>query len=234
LQGGKLSSLRCSEKHRLSLSDIPQTRYDYSSNTQKNDSGGRFAMKLLLTVSAATMLTAMMASGAVAQTMSKDDQIAQAVKAAPEALRAGATVVNYDAKGEPMVLRQGNNGIVCTPNQMGSTSFSVNCYGQALRAQHDFQAKEKADGKDAKAQAADLADAMKSGKLQAPPTGTAMYSLSGKTEASARGMWVVLVPNMTAEATGLPTQPTANGTPWLMRAGTPAAHIHIPQAAPAG
>ncbi len=191
-------------------------------------------MKHLLMISAAVMLTASFGSAAMAQTMSKDDLIAQAVKAAPEALRAGATVVNYDAKGEPMVLRQGNNGIVCTPNQPGGTSFSVNCYGQALRAQRDLQAKDKAEGKDAKASAADMADAMKSGKLQAPPTGTAMYSLSGKTEATARGMWVVLVPNMTAEATGLPTQPTANGTPWLMRAGTPGAHIHIPQAAPPG
>ena len=36
------------------------------------------------------------------------------------------------------------------------------------------------------------------------------------------------------QQTGLPTQPTANGTPWLMRAGTPGAHIHIPQAPPAG
>ena len=187
-------------------------------------------MKHVLMISAALLLGA---TGAMAQTMSKDEQIAQAVKAAPEALRAGATVVNYDAKGDPVVLRQGNNGIVCTPNQ-GGESFSVNCYGQALRAQRDLQAKDKALGKDAKASAADIADAMKSGKLQAPPTGTAMYSLSGKTEASARGMWVVLVPNMTAEATGLPTQPTANGTPWLMRAGTPAAHIHIPQAPPAG
>ena len=77
--------------------------------------------------------------------------------------------------------------------------------------------------------AADLKAAMASGQLKPPPTGTAMYMLMGKTEASARGMWVVLVPNMTAEATGLPTQPTEKGTPWLMRAGTPAAHIHIPQ-----
>ena len=119
-------------------------------------------------------------------------------------------------------------------NVPGGTSYSVNCYGNALRAQRDFQAKEKAEGKDAKAQAADMQAAMASGKLQAPPTGTAMYSLSGKTKESARGMWVVLVPGMTAESTGLPTQPTANGTPWLMRAGTPGAHIHIPQAPPAG
>ena len=187
-------------------------------------------MKCLLTVSAAALLTAAFASGAMAQTMSKDEQIAQAVKAAPEALRAGATVVSYDAKGDPVVLREGNNGIVCTPNRQ-TDSYSVNCYGSALRAQRDFEAKERASGKDAKAQAADVQSAMASGKLKPPPTGTAMYMLMGKTEASARGMWVVLVPNMTAEATGLPTQPTEKGTPWLMRAGTPAAHIHIPQPA---
>ena len=193
-------------------------------------------MRQSLSIAAALMLTtsALTASGAMAQTMSKDQQIAEAVMAAPEALRAGATVVNYDAKGDPVVLRQGTNNIVCTPNQPGGTSFSVNCYGSALRAQRDFQAKEKADGKDAKTQGADLQAAMASGKLQAPPMGTAMYSLSGKTKESARGMWVVLVPGLTAEQTGLPTQPTANGTPWLMRAGTPGAHIHIPQPPPAG
>jgi hypothetical protein len=190
-------------------------------------------MRLLITASAAAVLATMLATGAGAQTLSKDELIAQAVKAAPEQLRAGATVVNYDAKGDPVVLREGNNGIVCTPNRQ-TTSFSVNCYGTALRAQRDFEAKERASGKDAKAQAADLKAAMASGQLKPPPTGTAMYMLMGKTEASARGMWVVLVPNMTAEATGLPTQPTDKGTPWLMRAGTPGAHIHIPQAAPAG
>jgi len=188
-------------------------------------------MKQSLLIAAALTLTA---SAAMAQTMSKDDQIAEAVSAAPEALRAGATVVNYDAKGDPVVLRQGTNGVVCTPNQPGGTSYSVSCYGAALRAQRDMQAKEKAEGKDAKTIGADIQAALASGKLKAPPMGTAMYSLSGKTKESARGMWVVLVPGLTAEATGLPTQPTAHGTPWLMRAGTPGAHIHIPQPPPAG
>jgi hypothetical protein len=191
-------------------------------------------MKPIMTLAAAAMLTAPFAGAAMAQsTMSAADQIAQAVSAAPESLRAGATVVNYDAKGDPVVLRQGTNGVVCTPDQ-GGTAYSVNCYGSVLRAQHDLQAKEKAEGKDAKTIGADVQAALASGKLPKPATGTTMYMMMGKTQASARGMWVVLVPGMTAEQTGLPVQPTAAGTPWLMRAGTPAAHIHIPQAAPAG
>jgi len=185
-----------------------------------------------LLIAAALMSSAALAP-AMAQGMSKDELIAQAVSAAPEELRAGATVVNYDAKGDPVVLRQGTNGVVCTPNQ-NTDNYSVNCYAQILRAQHDMQAKEKADGKDAKTIGADVQAALASGKLPKPTTGTTMYMLSGKTQATARGMWVVLVPGMTAEQSGLPTKPTAAGTPWLMRAGTPGAHIHIPQAAAAG
>jgi hypothetical protein len=185
-------------------------------------------MKKLLIVAA--LMSAASLMPAFAQGMSKDDLIAQAVSAAPEELRAGATVVNYDAKGDPMVLRQGTNGIVCTPNQ-NKDNYSVNCYAQVLRAQHDLQAKDKAMGKDPKATAADLQAAMASGQVPKAPVGTAMYSLSGKTQATARGMWIVLVPGMTAEQSGLPTKPTAAGTPWLMRAGTPGAHIHMPQAA---
>jgi hypothetical protein len=187
-------------------------------------------MKKLLIVAA--LMSAASLMPAFAQGMSKDDLIAQAVSAAPEELRAGATVVNYDAKGDPMVLRQGTNGIVCTPNQ-NKDNYSVNCYAQVLRAQHDLQAKDKAMGKDPKATAADLQAAMASGQVPKAPVGTTMYSLSGKTQATARGMWVVLVPGMTAEQSGLPTKPTAAGTPWLMRAGTPGAHIHMPQAASA-
>jgi hypothetical protein len=186
-------------------------------------------MNRSMIIAAAVMLTAPIAGAAYAQmSASNDDLVAQAVAAAPEELRAGATVINYDAKGDPVVLRQGNNGIVCNPNQQ-TTSYSVQCYAQVLKAQHDLQAKDKAEGKDAKATGADVQAAMASGKLPKVPVGTAMYSLSGKTKESARGMWVVLVPGMTAEQSGLPTKPTAAGTPWLMRAGTPGAHIHIPQ-----
>jgi len=185
-------------------------------------------MKKILIVAA--LLSAASLAPALAQTMSKDELIAQAVSAAPEELRAGATVVNYDAKGDPVVLRQGTNDIVCTPNQ-NKDNYSVSCYAKILRAQRDLQAKDKAMGKDPKATAADVQAAMASGQLPKVPVGTTMYSLSGRNQAMARGMWVVLVPGMTAAESGLPTKPTAAGTPWLMRAGTPGAHIHIPQAA---
>ena len=86
--------------------------------------------------------------------MKRESRGIQSIEVGGELLRALARC------GEPMVLRQGTNNITCTPNAPGGTSYSVSCYGNALRAQRDFQAKEKADGKDAKAQAADMQAAM--------------------------------------------------------------------------
>jgi hypothetical protein len=178
-----------------------------------------------MAVAASVALTA----PALAQTLSKQQRIDQAVLAAPKSLRAGATVVRYDAKGDPVVLRQGSNDIFCTPNNPNGKMFSVHCYAKVLRAQEDMQAKEKAEGKDAKTIRADIQAARTTDKVAVPPLGTAIYSLTGKTQAAAKGMWVLLMPGVTAGETDLPTRPTSQGTPWLMRAGTPAAHIHIPQ-----
>ena len=178
------------------------------------------------------IMAALMSAASLAPAMaqSKDDLIAQAVSAVPDELRAGATVVNYDAKGDPVVLRAGTNGVVCTPNQ-NKDNYSVNCYAQLLRAQHDLQAKEKAAGKDAKAIAADTDAAYASGQLMRAPAGSTIYGRSGKSEAEAREMWVVLMPNVKGEDLGLPTKRMNASSPWMMRSGTAGAHIMMPQTA---
>ena len=167
----------------------------------------------------------------LAADLSKEEQIAQAVSPLPESLRAGATVVTYDSKGEPVILREGTNSIVCTPDQHGET-FAVSCYHKAMRAQRDMSAKLRAEGKDAKAVTAAVNAARDAGKFPAPTAGMMMYNRSGKTEAEARVLWVMLMPNATAEATGLPTENPKNGGPWMMNAGKPGAHVMMPQASP--
>jgi len=188
-------------------------------------------MKGLLTMAAAVALTAAFAGGAMAQgMMSKDDQIKVATSALPAAMRADATVISYDSKGLPQVLRQGSNHIFCV-NSSTAESFSVSCRGDALRAASDFTAKEKAEGKDAKAIQADTEAAYNSGKLMRAPAGTTIYNRGGKTEAEARSMWVVLMPNVKGEDLGLPTKRMNTSSPWMMRSGTPGAHIMMPQTA---
>ncbi len=122
-------------------------------------------MKGLTMIAAAAMLSASFAGAALAQGMaSKDDQIKTATSALPAALRDGATVISYDSKGLPQVLRQGNNNIFCSNNSTAD-GFNVSCRGNALRAASDFAAKEKAEGKDAKAIGADTDAAYTAGKL---------------------------------------------------------------------
>jgi hypothetical protein len=188
-------------------------------------------MKGLTIIAAAAMLSASFAGAALAQgMMSKDAQIKTATSALPAALRDGATVISYDSKGLPQVLRQGDNHIFCA-NLSTADSFSVSCRGDSLRAASDFAAKEKAAGKDAKAIAADTDAAYASGQLTRAPVGTTIYGRSGKSEAEARSLWVVLMPNVKGEDLGLPTKRMNASSPWMMRSGTAGAHIMMPQTA---
>jgi hypothetical protein len=188
-------------------------------------------MKGLLTMAAAVALTASFASVATAQGMkSKEEQIKTATSALPAALRDGATVIAYDSKGLPQVLRQGTNHIFCA-DLSTAESFSVTCRGEPMRAILDFQQKEKAAGKDAKAVTAATEAAYAAGTLKRPPAGTMMYGRGGKTEAEARSMWVMLMPNTKGEDLGLPTKRMNASSPWMMRSGEPGAHIMMPQTA---
>ncbi|MGH6828175.1 MAG: hypothetical protein ACREFW_04625 [Rhizomicrobium sp.] len=188
-------------------------------------------MKSLTFIAAAAMLSASFAGAAMAQgSMSKDAQIKLATSALPAALRGGATVISYDSKGMPEVLRQGDNNIFCV-NSSTAARFAVSCRGDTLRAASDFSAREKADGKDAKAIQADTEAAYKSGQLTRAPVGSIIYNRGGKTEADANELWVVLMPNVKGEDVGLPTKRMNASSPWMMRSGTPGAHIMMPQTA---
>jgi hypothetical protein len=187
-------------------------------------------MKGLTVIAAAAMLSASFAGVAMAQGMSKEAQIKTATSALPAALRDGATVISYDSKGLPQVIKQGDNHIFCV-NLSDDKGFNVSCRGDSLRAASDFTAKEKAAGKDAKAIAADTDAAYASGQLTRAPAGSMIYGKSGKSEAEAREMWVVLMPNVKGEDLGLPTKRMNASSPWMMRSGTPGAHIMMPQTA---
>ena len=54
---------------------------------------------------ASALLTAMAAAPAMAQGQTPAETIRRATSALPAALRDGATVVSYDAKGAPQILR---------------------------------------------------------------------------------------------------------------------------------
>jgi hypothetical protein len=164
-----------------------------------------------------------------------EEQIAAAVQAAPEEMRAGAAVLGYNAEGKLVELRKGTNELICLADDpKDAARFSAACYHKDLEP---FMAR----GRELAAQGIKGNDRndkyrwkeIRDGKLKMPKEPRMLYVLSGKGYDAATGRvlesslrWVIYVPYATEQSTGLSTKPK-RGEPWLMDAGTPGAHIMI-------
>jgi len=185
---------------------------------------------------AAAVLCAPLAASAQYGGPSVEQQIADAVKVLPEDLRAGATVVTYDAAtGARKVLRQGTNFVECQPRM--ADGFT-RCYSKTLGARRDLEAKLHAEKRtDEQVQQA-VAAAVKAGLL--PQPAPAMMSYRGYDKRDRiQDLWVISLPNRTPESVGVSTTSQRDaalegkGLPWMMLPGTPGAHIMIPINPPA-
>ncbi len=149
--------------------------------------------------------------------------------AAPESLRDGATVIVRDDQGIPTIIRHGTNELVCEPDKPGG-GFAVECYHSSFQDVMDWISQRLAEG------ARSFPELFASGGPEADVSPGAMqYALVGPTEEEAVLRLSINLPHATAESTGLPTSERLDG-PWLMWAGTSAAHImfgEIPPGIPA-
>jgi hypothetical protein len=183
-----------------------------------------------------TLLLLMFSFSAFAQTIPPaEEQIAAAVQALPEEMRAGAAVLGYNAEGKLGELRKGTNDLICLADDpKDAARFSAACYHKDLEP---FMARGRelaAQGVKGNDRNADYRwKEIKEGKLKMPREPRMLYVLSGKSYDAASGKivdgsvrWVIYVPFATAESTGLSTKPK-RGEPWLMDAGTAGAHIMI-------
>jgi hypothetical protein len=165
--------------------------------------------------------------------LSAEQQIAAAVLPAPEALRAGATVLGYGPDGRFTKLRQGQGELVCLASDPMAEKFHVACYHRSLEP---FMARGRALR--ARGVTGDRVDSVRfaearAGNLRLPRHAAMLYSLSGPrdsfdpatgTASKAQPLFVVYLPYATAASTGLSAKPVEGG-PWIMHPGTPKAHI---------
>lgn len=163
-----------------------------------------------------------------------EHQIAAAVQAAPEGSRADVTVLGYDANNALVTLREGTTDIVCLADDPAKESFSVACYHKSLEPFMTRGRELRAEGKAFQEVFDTREREVKSGTLRMPIHPTTLYVLSGEgydassnTIVNSHLRFVVYVPYATSETTGLSSQPTGPGEPWLMDAGTHRAHIMI-------
>ena len=163
-------------------------------------------------------------------------QIRTAVLAAPEDSRNDATVYGYDNTGELVILRKGNNNMVCIADDPNFDGIKVSCYSKKLEP---FMARGREltrEGKSEIEKRKVRKEEVESGKLLMPDSPSTLYVLTGSEDNYDRSTgqlkdgkfrYVVYIPYATTESTGLPDKPEAPGMPWLMDPGTHRAHIMI-------
>ena len=162
-----------------------------------------------------------------------DQQLAGAVLALPEKMRAGAGGMGYKVAGKLELLRPVKNGMLCLADDPAEAKFHVSCYhesmepfmarGRALRAQ---------GVKGGQVDTVRFAE-VKAGKIKMPTAPASLYQIfaeDGEVDPAkgklpkGEALFVVYIPFATERSTGLSTVPSEN-KPWLMLPGTPKAHI---------
>lgn len=177
-------------------------------------------------------LVACIAAPAAAQTPTPE--ITAAVAPLPDGLREGAEVRGW-RDGGLVVLRPGSNGMMCLADDPSDDRFHVACYHEALEPFMERGRALTARGLDRAAKDSIRLAEADAGTLAMPATPAALYSLTGPADAfdaatgtvtGARPLYVLYMPYMTAEATGL-SPVAAESRPWIMFPGKASSHIMI-------
>jgi hypothetical protein len=183
-----------------------------------------------LTFTAAMLLTAGMLIRSAAQTTPSDQRsstssddppqgkIARAMSAGPDNISQSARIIDTDAQGNKVILREGSNGFTCMPGNLKVVGEPPMCVDAASMQWFD----------DAKAH-------------KPKPTNTVpgiTYMLAGATQRSDSDPqdttsmpievgphWMIMWP-FDPKTTGLPTTHKPTGA-YIMWAGSPYAHMHV-------
>ena len=149
----------------------------------------------------------------------------EALLALPEPLRDAAAVVRF-VDGEQIVLRSGDNGIVCRADDPQRPGIDVWCYHES----HDDYARRwfelAASGMNADAVNDKIVEEIENETLRWPDLAV-NYNLRGPSLDTAMLLTVIYMPYATGEAIGI-TEERQFERPWLMYPGTAFAHVMIP------
>lgn len=184
-------------------------------------------MRRVATLFTLAVMLATLAQPATAQTqqMTRDQKIANAMKAAPASISAQATIMDWPATegGEMATLRAGTNGWTCLPDFPATQGDDPMCVDEvwmgfmgALMSKATPQVTRTGIG-----------------YMIAPGGGYGSNKDPYATAQTPDNEWgydpphvMVLVPDARA-LQGLPTT-RQSGAPWVMWTGTPYAHIMVP------
>lgn len=167
---------------------------------------------------------------------SAESQIKTTLMACPAPYQEEAKVLGYDQKGELVILRDGNNGMICLADDPNKDGINVACYSDKLEAYMDRGRELVTEGKTEEEKREIRKMEIDAGTLKMPAEPAAVYVVWGKQEdhnfetgelENHRIRYVFYKPYMSAAETGLPTKPAMPGMPWLMDPDTHRSHIMI-------
>jgi len=155
-------------------------------------------------------------------------EVDTAVLAAPDNLRAQATVIKWKPDFTYTTLRKGTNRLVCYDRSGFPThpAFSLECTlnGNLDRVAQNLKAEALGDRTKSEAM---LTDLEKNGTRVKPEFGSIWYHLEGPDQAHARPHMTIAVPGATQATLGLPENGRGGGV-WIMNPGTSTAHLMTP------
>jgi hypothetical protein len=175
-----------------------------------------------------TILLLVIASQAYSQVKEAEVQIAETLRALPEALRDEAAVIGYNQAGEQIELRKGSNDMICwaddpeLSNDKGK--IYIVCFPKSLEPYMTRIRKLRLNG------VSNVYDSLSTeiefGLINIPKLAV-RYTLRGHSHEGALPLTIIHVPYATTESTGFSSE-IDNFRPWLMWEGTPHAHIMVP------
>jgi hypothetical protein len=152
----------------------------------------------------------------------------KALLAAPDNLRAQATVIKWKPDSTYETLRKGTNRLVCYDRSGFPThpAFSVECTmnGNLNRVVQNLKAEALGDKTKSEAM---LNEQEKNGTRVKPEFGSVWYHVEGPDQARAKPHMTIAVPGATQATLGLPENGRGGGV-WIMNAGTSTAHLMTP------
>jgi len=163
-------------------------------------------------------------------------QIKTALLAAPPEKRDNCKVLGYSPDKQLMVLKEGNNEMICLADNPDEAGFSVACYVRDLEPFMQRGRELRKQGITGQQLIDEREKEVNAGTLQMPkqPAALYVYSADEKDFNPATGevkngylRYVIYIPYATAASTGLPEKPSAPGMPWIMNPGKYTAHIMI-------
>jgi hypothetical protein len=173
---------------------------------------------------------------ATGQAPAADVQIKVAVLASPEESRDKAMVYGYSDKGEFIILRKGENEMICLGDDPGQPDLNISCYHKSLEPFMARGRELKKQGKSAQEIFEVREQEVKSGKLMMNKEPASLFVYTAKAEnfnpmtgevKEGYARSVIYIPYATGASTGLPLKPGVPGMPWIMNPGTHRAHVMI-------